>query len=480
MMKRLAGDQRGAIMLMGLAAAFVLIGALWFLMGIADTLVWRDKMQEAVDSAAFSSATVHARGMNFIAAMNLIMLAVVTIHVAIGLIADLLTIVGGICLIPPALAICGPSAPTILQGAKKVRNAQEKYDAFMWPTLTVLNAAQTATAVGAPHLGSLAGVETGKSYSVDTLALGASSFPLGFPSPPAKEGSANPDFPEKNIRLGLPVAFEPMNQMCKRPLSWIIDWAKTKMLDAPVVQQVLDALPIKGFVKKAIDEVVGSMNRYIGDGLAYLECDDGKSKTKIGGFLGKVKDAVQAIVPFGAPSDARWGKGGGKAMWGSASNGSQWMQVWAWTNGASKVDDEERKVGVARNKFGDIGTTSVRGHYVAQSEFYYDCGGPHAWDSLQCNGSGNLDSHFAVYNMKWKARLRRFRAPSFQQFVFETAANTADAFGWIDPVVAKIPGAKNPLGEYTVVHGLAKSYLGDAQGWASKMLASKPGEEILH
>lgn len=461
---RLARDERGAIMMLGLAAA----------------LVWRDKMQEAVDSAAFSSATVHARGMNFIAAMNLVMLALVTIHVAVGLVADLLTIVGGICLIPPAVAICGPAAPTVLNGAKKVRTAQEKYDAFMWPALTALNAAQTATAVGAPHLGSLAGVESGRSYSVDALAIGASNFPVGAPAPPARESAAPPEFPEANIRLGLPVAFEPMKQMCKRPVSWIIDWAADKGTNAPVVQQILNALPVKGFVKKAIDEVFAAINRYIGDGLAYLECDDGQATTQIGGFLGKVKDAVQSIVPFGPQSDARWGKPGAKQMWGSAANGSQWMQIWPWTNGASKVDDEERKVAIARNEYGDVGQTRVTGHFVAQSEFYYDCGGAHEWSSLHCNGSGNLFSHFAVYNMKWKARLRRFRAPSFSQFVFETAATTADAFGWIDPVIAKIPGARNPLGEKTVVHDLARSYLGDAQSWVSGLLASKPGEEILH
>lgn len=223
-----------------------------------------------------------------------------------------------------------------------------------------------------------------------------------------------------------------------------------------------------------------SINLYIGDGLAFLECDDGQGKTQIVGFLKKIKDVMQDLVPLGAKSDERWGKPGGKAMWGTARNGSQWMQIWAWTSGASKVDDEERKVGVARNKYGDIGSPSVTGHYVAQAEFYYDCGGAYLWSDLQCNGSVNLGSGFAVYNMKWKGRLRRFRPPSFSAFVFQTAAASAESFGWINAAIAKIPGATNPLGEYTIIHGLAKAYLADAQKWATGLLEAETNDEILH
>ena len=59
-------DQRGAVMLTGLFMACFLIGALWFVIGIGDAIVFRDKMQEAADSGAFSSAALHAKGMNFI------------------------------------------------------------------------------------------------------------------------------------------------------------------------------------------------------------------------------------------------------------------------------------------------------------------------------------------------------------------------------------------------------------------------------
>ena len=71
MARELHKDQRGAIMLMGLCMSCFLIGGLWFLIGIGDTIVFRDNMQEATDHAAFTSAVLHAKGMNFISACNL-------------------------------------------------------------------------------------------------------------------------------------------------------------------------------------------------------------------------------------------------------------------------------------------------------------------------------------------------------------------------------------------------------------------------
>ena len=47
-------------------------------------------MQEATDHAAFTSAVLHAKGMNFISACNLILLALIAIHILMGIIHDIL------------------------------------------------------------------------------------------------------------------------------------------------------------------------------------------------------------------------------------------------------------------------------------------------------------------------------------------------------------------------------------------------------
>src|SRR6185503_6919480 len=92
--RHLVGDQRGAVLIIGLFMALSLVGSLWFLIGIGDAIVFHDRGQELADAAAYSSATIHARGMTLIAAVNIIMLMLVTVFIFAKLIADFLFAVG--------------------------------------------------------------------------------------------------------------------------------------------------------------------------------------------------------------------------------------------------------------------------------------------------------------------------------------------------------------------------------------------------
>src|SRR5688572_27075899 len=91
--KELMNDRRGGVMIIGLFMALSLIGALWFIIGMGDAIIFRDRMQEAADAVAFSSAAVHARGMNMIAAMNLVIFALVALYLAMTFL-DLIFLLG--------------------------------------------------------------------------------------------------------------------------------------------------------------------------------------------------------------------------------------------------------------------------------------------------------------------------------------------------------------------------------------------------
>src|SRR5215472_12658005 len=80
--------EQGAIIVMSLLFACFLTGALWYLMGVTEATLFRDRMQEAADSIAFSSAVVHARGMNFIVILNLIMFALVGLYLILAILTD--------------------------------------------------------------------------------------------------------------------------------------------------------------------------------------------------------------------------------------------------------------------------------------------------------------------------------------------------------------------------------------------------------
>ncbi|HEY2514073.1 MAG TPA: hypothetical protein VGI39_24570 [Polyangiaceae bacterium] len=88
----LVRDERGAIMVMGIFMCAILAGALWYVAGIGDAIVFRERMQEAADSVTFSGAIIDARGMNIIVLINLLMASILAIRVAIRVIMVLCAI----------------------------------------------------------------------------------------------------------------------------------------------------------------------------------------------------------------------------------------------------------------------------------------------------------------------------------------------------------------------------------------------------
>jgi len=83
-------DQRGAIMVMGVFMAVLLVGMIYYVSGIGETILYRERMQDASDAGAFAAAVMHARGMNIIALLNMIMAAVLAVLVALKIVHFLL------------------------------------------------------------------------------------------------------------------------------------------------------------------------------------------------------------------------------------------------------------------------------------------------------------------------------------------------------------------------------------------------------
>ena len=71
------------IVIVAVFMSVFLVGCLWYLVGVGDAAIYREKMQDASDATAFASAVYHARGMNIIAMLNLIMAAALAVR-AVG------------------------------------------------------------------------------------------------------------------------------------------------------------------------------------------------------------------------------------------------------------------------------------------------------------------------------------------------------------------------------------------------------------
>ncbi len=117
--RRLGCDERGAIMVLGVFMAIFLTAALYYLIGIGEAIWQRERMQDAADAAAFSAAVVHARGMNLIALINMVMAALLAVLVALKLIETLITVaivaIGFASFLAPNLAEAIP----LLEGARE-------------------------------------------------------------------------------------------------------------------------------------------------------------------------------------------------------------------------------------------------------------------------------------------------------------------------------------------------------------------------
>ena len=405
--KRLAHDEKGAVMLTGLFMSFFLVGSLWFVMGIGDACIFRDRMQEAADHAAFSSAALHAKGMNFISACNLIMLVMVIVHIVLGIIHDF------------ALAACILTLGTGCGGWVSARRAYEGYARFMKPVLTGIHIAETVAAYGYPWLGTIKGYQVGTNYGNQGRIGGVTILTVG-PSniPGAALGGAN---------TGLPVGPEPMNFLCQKVVGMIWDFGKgIAERGLSLIGQIGSA--ISGLLGgETIGDIVGDLVaagvklRYCNDlGTApssyYRQFQRGRAKideqnNQNSGRQGGAQNGPQIQRPQTTTSrsgqwsstldpgfDKGWGSDGPMVMNDGAGNGKDQMFVWAMNAGPKYREENEKKVALAKttaSRGAFDGTVSQQGGmgYFAQAEFYYNC--EDKWDEDACNGD-EANASFAM------------------------------------------------------------------------------------
>ncbi len=79
-------NDRGAIMLIAVFFAIFGVAILYYMIGIGQAILFRERMQDAADATALSAAIANARGMNFIVLINIVMAALLAILVTIKLV----------------------------------------------------------------------------------------------------------------------------------------------------------------------------------------------------------------------------------------------------------------------------------------------------------------------------------------------------------------------------------------------------------
>lgn len=399
-------------MVVGVFMAAFLVGSLWYIIGIGDAVLYRERMQDGADAAAYAAAVYHARGMNMIAMLNIIMAAILAILVAFKLLQLINWIANAVsCALwwtGVGAAVC--SLTSSLESP--IANAVNIAEKLVNTALPILSKTQVGIAVAMPWVAEAKSVYiASEQYKKPVESGGTISTSL---------------IPFIDGRLGLPVQEDDYDFLCKKageyvgklvfsPFGGFGDWI------GGVVGDIVGTFPgffcgdsgggssgsggsvvsdstIDNLVKKGCDEKKDKLPKSKQKDFDMDKCmEDGK------------KDVQEELKKMGNKT----GESGSidsngktsKRVYDDAQNGDGYFQIWSVVVG----DDEwprkaEKGVKIAAwNKTTTMPQAPWGKIAFAQAEFYYDS--PGAWDDMKED---------AMWNMRWRARLRRVRLPENQ------------------------------------------------------------------
>lgn len=347
-------EERGSMMLMSLFMALFMVGALYFIVGLGDAVLYRRVMQDAADSGAFAASVVAAKGMNLHVLLNVVMavtagvlLVIRSVEVLLEIVLAVLdTLAASVVLAPKAIPLIAVFTPAEIA----VEHVGDAVEQFVRIAHDALDAAHTAVQHGYPLLA--------EARAVDAMAFEPVYDPpvlAGFVTP-----LLGPRIPKGG--RGLPVEEDDLGVPCDR----VADALGNRLahVRSKVPRWVLKFLG--GVVSRALrlgkrrtcnEDVVEPPRRVI------RAREDGSEV-----WLGHEEFQYRAFDIGQSPHQGRWqhGESGIRLSQGGGAQG--------------------RDSVYASHLLGRIG--------LAQSEYYFQ---------------GTEGRSQWMWKQKWRARLRRFR-----------------------------------------------------------------------
>jgi len=427
--RQLLDDRRGAIVLMAVFMASFLVGGLWYIMGVGDAAMHRQALQTSADTTAYISAVYHARGMNIIAMVNLIMGAVMAIAAAAQMVQMIAGIVmaaaNAMCALSkiPAYTMTDPVTGdvTTVDYSKwgwtcdSAKKAQALWDKMKSITIAVKTQAEDL----------LKGLSDAQKEVAKTAPWVASSQSTGVAAdyaPFAASGVAVSISMSPNvIRYGLPVMDMPFEEVCQ-------------MGGVFVGMIVTSTLPAEFdyFIGKMLGNIMSKIPKNICTGQPQSGktwdffneddvCEDkkpGKEKDKCKDDLEKDDDKPEQPPPISWDANDEKDP---KKPYTPAENGNDYFQVYStvYAGDKSLLERSDKGVDIAawgKSKVPGTGTM-LENLAIAQAEFYYDQTAAAAVEDIcfkagSCGLTWNSYKDEVLWNLRWRARLRRFRPPT--------------------------------------------------------------------
>ncbi|HMA93236.1 MAG TPA: hypothetical protein VKP30_11155 [Polyangiaceae bacterium] len=445
--QRLRSSDSGAVLVIGVFMCACMVGILWYLAGIGDAILFRERLQEASDAVALSSAVLHARGMNLIVLLNLIMACVLAVRVALKALQLALLIIAAT--VPYAATACLPAA-------KAVGSVIDATRAPINNTIKALSWTQTGIARITPPAAFVGARNVGEKYRPIVQEADAGNL-MVFTGLPVEEGTAGRLCNEAGkavaeIFESLTPMPSPPKQFTRRVNGLIgkavqmgqsyfceIDDSKEDSGQDQMTraaqggcEQELEELKQKKLETERAYARACSQHGTACNGAASSQSPSREGSSELLRLSVARNQASAAVSQFdteGCQKQKRRDLERSAAETGSriepsthrvSSQGMTPKKVQAnWANGTSGTQllgvakGEPDRLGVASQRVkiaawsrkAEITTPTLASIAFAQAELFFDCEGK--WEGDDCNGS---DDESAMWRMRWRARLRRFDA----------------------------------------------------------------------
>jgi hypothetical protein len=247
---RLHRDEGGNVLIIYVAAALLLVGMVWALIGTGARVVQHETIQSSADAAAFSASVIKAKGLNIIAFCNLVMallLALVMLLRAIKYALIGLAVVVSICAAIPVIfnplePACVALAPDLDEFASTTYpQLEDKAEKFIKIAMKGLSVTERAVAHITPILAFAEAYHIGTDDAYKKNFGGGDLMTVAWPLPIE----------------GLPVKDATCKDLADNAKQYIDDIAKM------IIDKILGVLHvpslITGMVSKAIEAVVAPL-----------------------------------------------------------------------------------------------------------------------------------------------------------------------------------------------------------------------------
>ncbi len=416
-------DERGAVLVFGLLACVLLVGVLWTVIGVGEMTTFRERAQEAADSAAYSTAVMVSRCMNTIVLFNVVMSLILAVRVALKVLQFALLIAGGILLAAgffTAGATVGP-AMSLFAAAGEVQTMIGAVNPMINVGLQGLQMVAGGVQAALPAFARGAGTYSGKQYApiVKDVFVAApyAEEPELLVNPPALREDQFAGLPCRHAgEAAVEVMFFIVGQLIPKQFLSPVEGALKKAIGGlvgnPVTALYFCELGVNIHPPEtpALDDAIERVKKECLKKLGLPEDRDkfedklsAAERTAFQSCVQATTNSVDAAKDIAADSvsQAINGKFGAPPTlnldrWSNGDPGSQILAVVTLNaDGALRAG-----AGVSIAGHGSKVSRSLPAQAdkaFAQAETYYDCAG--RWDA-DCHGMEE-----AMWNFAWRARL---------------------------------------------------------------------------